>query len=174
MVMTIQAPRLALMFYRHLFENNGRQLTVTNCVGDQEQVRLERVEAQTSEDQCQVLSERNGGDLERQAQHVQGPQIVVAKTLPEQLEGYGLAVVHARLGWVFPKNAVDHDGLFPFCEPTLLASEPIRGLARPSRHQDKGKNANNQGHEPFNQEEPAPTGKTVDASHAEQTKTQQG
>ena len=123
---------------------------MANCVGNQEQVRLERVEAKTSEGQCQVLPKRNSGYLERQSQNVQGPEVVIAKTLPEQLECYGLAVVHAGLGWIFPKHAIDHDDFFPFREPPLSTPEPVGGLARPGWHEAKGEHADNQGHEPLN------------------------
>lgn len=49
--------------------------------------------------------------------------MVVLETLPEHTKGQGLPVVHVALRWVIAKDAVHHDLLFPFIEPSVLAAE---------------------------------------------------
>ena len=41
------------------------------------------------------------------------PQVVVLQTLPQELGGDRLAVVHAALAWVFAQHSVDDYLLFP-------------------------------------------------------------
>lgn len=58
------------------------------------------------------------GDLEGEADDVEGPEVEVAHGFPEEFGGDGLAVVHAGFCGVFADDAVDDYG---FLSATVIS-----------------------------------------------------
>lgn len=69
------------------------------------------------------------------------PKIKVLQTLPEKSRRDRLAIMHIALTRIFPNDSVDHNLLFLFVKPPVLAAEPAGGVARPGGHESEGEDA---------------------------------
>jgi len=112
--------------------------------GDDEEVGFEGAEAETFQCKGEVLRGGCFGDLEKEPDYVERPEVVVRHGFPEEFGGYRLAVVHPALGGVFADHTVDHDDFLAVGEPSVLASEPTLCLGRAGWHKDERGQAKNQ------------------------------
>lgn len=87
--------------------------------------------------------EREGRENEEDATHHR-PEIVVAETLPKQLRGESLTVVHRRLGVVVADDTVDDELDLVVREVTLGAPAGL-GLRRRGGEQKEGKETDDEG-----------------------------
>lgn len=103
-------------------------------VRNRQQVGSECVELHLTERESQVLLLWNRRYLERKPEDVQGPEVKVFKTLPQELGCDRLAIVHGALARVLADDPIDDDRLFSWSKPAILPSKPTRRLGRARRH----------------------------------------
>lgn len=108
---------------------------------DREQVRLKGTKTQRLELQGDVTRLRGLGDQVRQTEEVDGPEVVIAEGVPEELWGESFSVMHCPFAGVVAEDAVDHDFLLVFVEPAVFAAEAACGLGRGGGHPECGDDA---------------------------------
>jgi hypothetical protein len=117
---------------------------------DGEEVGVEGVETERAEDQSQVGGDGVGGESPGESEEVDGPEVVIAHSFPEELEVEALAVVHVAFGPVVAEDAVDHDDFFAG-KPFVFASEVGGGLGgwgrevKPGGDADESRENDNEG-----------------------------
>lgn len=77
------------------------------------QIRLEGAESKTLEREGEILLRSSLGDLERETNDVERPEVKIAHAFPEELGSNGLSVVHSGFRGVFSDHPVDYDSFFP-------------------------------------------------------------
>lgn len=80
--------------------------------------------------------------------------------------------MHVSFAGVVTQHAVDDDGNLAVREPAVRAEPRLRLHSR-GRHEEVGHEADNEGDEPLDQEEPAPAAPAVDTAEVQEGKCQQ-
>jgi hypothetical protein len=81
--------------------------------------------------------------------------------------------VHVALGRVVAQDAVDHDDFLALGEPALLVP-PGFGLSWRGDHGEPGPDADEEGEDAFDEEEPAPAFVAEDATETEEAEGEDG
>lgn len=83
--------------------------------------------------------------------------MVVLQTLPEHHRAKCLSVVHITFAGIVTKNAIDHDLLLAFVEPSILAAELRSCLCRRRREVEPGDDSDNSSQAALEGEQPSPS-----------------
>lgn len=160
--------------------------------GDSQQIGFEDGETNTAENEGEVGARGRRWNISRETDEVERPLLPVLDGLPQeawtnslsvdmsehtcslgQVEKLDLPVIHVTLAGIISEKTVDQDSLLSVGEPALLATEPVLGLGRTGRHQTPREDADDEGDDTLEEEEPAPTTPSSNTSHLKHTSSNQ-